>query len=250
MVWDLTTGKLGIQNSDGIHTLEITPGTPAIPANGDFPAVAATAESYSTSVNPFDGFGMAIPAYATQVPLDKIAVGDLVCGEKDILGWVTGKTPAGLKLLDTKGMNKNFTPPKVAIMGGTGVLVVQSLGGLTGGAEGLGALQGSLLPLLMMSGEGGSSKLDKILPLMLLTQSTGGAGALGAMSPMLMMLMMSDDKGGSSIEKMLLPMMLMQGGNGGGNAMLPMMLAMMNDKGDDVVPGTGLPPLRALPKRY
>jgi hypothetical protein len=240
--WDLTSGNIGVQDANGIYSLETTP--------GEKPTDAAT---YRVSVNPIDVFGTPIPAFATQVPHDKIATGDLIVGDKGILGWVVGKKDIALTLLDKNGMTKNYTPPKVAIMGSDGAMVVQNLFNLTGGKDGLNGLQGSLLPLLMLTGDGNDSALEKILPLMLFSQTTG-TGA-GAMNPMMLMMMASGGKGGGN--KDLLTMMALSGGMGAGNgggmgAMLPLLLAGEGGLGNlfgggDVVPGTGDNGLGAVP---
>lgn len=269
LVWDLQTGTLGIKTENGIYTLtnDTTAAIPATAASEGVAAVAAQAAvtEYGISVNPFDAFGFSIPAFATQVPLAGIKEGDLIVGDKAILGWVTGRTAAGLKLLDVNGMNKNYTPPKVAIMNQDGALVVQSLGGLFGGQAGVGGLQSSLMPLLMMSG-GDSEGLESILPLMLFgqlqqtnpTAAAGAATAAGApamaaspmanMMPILMLQALSKKtkSGKASSGKGLLgdidPMMMMMlgGGMGGqGGGINPMMLMALGglgkDDGDDEV---------------
>ncbi|MCU1492207.1 MAG: hypothetical protein JWM85_3612 [Acidimicrobiaceae bacterium] len=185
LVWDISTGKLGVQGPDGIYTCEITE------AEGRTPSTA------QISINPFDNFGLAIPAFATNTPHEQIAIGDLIVGAKEVLGWVIEKKPASLVLLDTKGMQKNYNPPKVAMIGQNGSMVVKSLTGLLGnGAQGF---QSSLLPLLVM-GEGTNLDLEKMIPLMLFSQQ--GAGTEGAANPMAqmmpMMMMLSAMKGGSS----------------------------------------------------
>jgi hypothetical protein len=210
--WDLTTGQIGVQDTNGIYSLDVTP---AAKEGGE--------DTYRVSVNPFDQFGTPLPAFAMQVPHEKIAIGDIIVGDKGILGWVIGKKEVALLLLDKNGVTKNYTPPKVAIAGQDGALVVQNLFNLAGGKDGLTGLQGSLLPLLMLGGD--DSSLEKVLPLLLFSQTTGtGAGAINPM--MLMMLA----KGGD-IDPMT--MMMMSGGMGGGaggfNPM--MMLALQGDKG-------------------
>lgn len=276
LVWDLQTGALGLKKSDGIYTLtQDVVGATAASGEGEN-AVAAVAGTiqYGTSVNPFEVFSMAIPAFATQVPLANIKEGDLIVGERDILGWVTGKTNAGLKLLDANGFNKNYTPPKVAIMGQDGALVVQSLGGLFGGDAGVGGLQSALMPMLMLSG-GDTDGLESILPILLFSQMQAtnpaaaalGANAAGApiaavnplasLMPMLMMQKLSKSKGkaktgGSKgpfgdMDPMML--MAMSGGFGGGAGGLggisPMLLMAMGGLGGD---DDGEPELVALPK--
>lgn len=274
LVWDLQTGTLGIRKNEGIYTLT-TDTTAAVPASGSGDtAVAAVAGSttYGTSVNPFEVFSMAIPAFATQVPLAGIKEGDMIVGDRDILGWVIGRNAASLKLLDANGFTKNYTPPKVAIMGQDGALVVQSLGGLFGGQAGVAGLQSSLLPLLML-GDGATEGLDSILPIMLFSQMQAtnpaaaalGANAAGApaaaanpmasMLPMLMMQKLGKNKGktgGKSgglfgdIDPMML--MMMSGGFGGGagaGGINPMMLLAMGGLGGDDDEAVGVPSTNA-----
>jgi hypothetical protein len=263
LVWDLQTGQTGLKDENGIYTLtqEVIEATPGNPASVGVRAVKATEASveFGISVNPFDSFGMAIPAFATQVPFADIKPGDLIVGDKEILGWVKEKTASALKLLDKNGMGKNYTPPKVQILAnGGGAMVVQSLGGLCGGNSGVGGLQSSLMPFLMMQGDD-SEGLESILPMMLFSQmqtsnsavATSGATAAGAgaaasnpmaaMMPMMLMQAMGKNKKsgkGKSIDPMML--MMMSGGFGGGNqqggmaAMLPMLM-MMGGLDDDNV---------------
>ncbi len=286
LVWDLQSGNLGIKNEQGIYTLTADVTAPVAASGTGDNAIAAVVGStqYGISVNPFDAFGMSIPAFATQVPLAAIKEGDLIVGDKAILGWVTGKTAAGLKLLDTNGMNKSYSPPKVAIMGQDGALVVQSLGGLFGGQAGVAGLQSSLLPMLMLSG-GDTEGLDSILPILLFSQMQAtnpaaaalGANAAGApaaaanplasLMPMLMLQKLGKSKGKSGgkgafgdIDPMML--MMMSGGLGGGaGGINPMMLLAMGGLGgddDEVVGvpttnasyGTTAPALQRLSRRY
>lgn len=269
--WDLQTGQVGVKTQDGsIATLvsTTTPGVAAVAASEGVAAVAAALASttFNISVNPFEMFSTPIPAFATQVPFERIGNGDLIVGDRDILGWVVGKTGAALKLLDFKGMHKTYQPPKVQILNQDGALVVQSLGGLFGGSNGLGGLQSSLMPLLMLTG-GDSEGLDSIMPLMLFSQlqtsnpaaaadaaAVGGNPALAQspMASMLPLLMMSSlkkgKKTGAAGAKGLLGgidpimMMAMSGGFGGGNAgggINPMMLLALSgglgDEGEDDV---------------
>ena len=237
IVWDLTTGKQGIQDSGGIHTFQHIPAV-ATTGTGANKVEGSPAHGQIT-VNPFESFGITVPAFATQVPLASIKEGDIVVGDKAVLGWVISVNGASLTLMDKSGTKKNYTPPKVAIIGGAGsdgTLVVQNLLGTAGGETGFGNLQGSLLPLIMMSG--GDLDLESILPLMLLTQTQAPSGAAGAASlqSMFPMLLLSGGlgkgKSGSVIDK-LLPLLMMQGGLGGAggiNSMMPMLM-MLQDEG-------------------
>lgn len=177
LVWDLSTGKLGVQGTDGIYTVDIQQ-----PENGRGEVSA------QVSINPFDQFGIAIPAFATNTNLEQIEVGDLIVGQKEVLGWVIKKNPASLVLLDTKGFQKQYNPPKVAVINQSGAMVVKNLTGLLGDT-GATSFQSSLLPLLVMGGDTGLD-FEKLIPLMLFTQQgqAGAAGGLGGMLPTLMMM--------------------------------------------------------------
>lgn len=280
--WDLQTGTIGVVGADGSIASLISTHTPAIEATSSESGTTgstgqAASTSYNISVNPFDAFGMAIPAFATQVPFASIREGDMIVGDKNILGWVVGKTAATLKLLDFNGMHKTYQPPKVQILGQDGALVVQSLGGMFGGEAGVGGFQSALMPLLMLKG-GDADGLDSILPLMLFSQmqtsnpaaaataaTVGGnpaaaANPMSAMMPMLMMQAMSKNKksgkatgnkGGlfGDIDPMML-MMLTGGGLGGGAAggFNPMMLLAMGGLGGDDADSEETPDLVSLPK--
>lgn len=279
--WDLQGGGVGVVTQDGSIATLISvhnPAVEAVPAadNGTTgsAAIAAVAAStdYNISVNPFEAFGISIPAFATQVPFAAIKEGDLIVGDRDILGWVVGKTGAALKLLDFKGMRKTYQPPKVAILGQDGALVVQSLSGLFGGDAGVGGFAGQILPLLALTGGSDDSTLESILPLMLFSQmqttnpaaaataaTVGGNTAIAAspmasLMPMLLMSKLGGKKksGGSKKDGLfggIDPMMLMMmGGFGGGAAggMNPMMLLALGGLGND--DGDDTPELVSLPK--
>lgn len=219
LVWELTTGNLGIKDEHGIHTLAIEQ------------VEGADAPTYGTSVNPFDSFGVSVPAFATNTPIEQVAVGDIIVGESAILGWVIEVRDRSLKLLDKNGMTKNYTPPKVAILGTSGVLVVKNLFNLVGGQNGLAGIQNNLLPMLMLGGDG--LDFDKIMPIILMQSMNApaaGANAAPAANPMAAMLpLMLLSKGGLGGKGDIDPMMLMamSGGLGGAGAVNPMMLLAM-----------------------
>lgn len=227
VVIDALTGKVGVKTDDGVFTCELT-------------GSGATV-SHEISVNILDGLSFNVPGFASQVEFDKVKAGDLVLNDKGIGGWVVGKTAKALKLADHTGSVKTYQPPKVTIMGGagpSGVLVVQTLFSLTGSAEGAAGI-GQMLPMLMLLGDGNDSKLDSILPLILMQGAAGGGAAAGGLNSILPLLLLSKDgglggSGGSSIDK-LLPILAMSGGLGGGaagGAMNPMVLMALLGKGD------------------
>jgi len=255
LVWDLSTGSIGVKTESGIVSLTQDLSDSA---EGEAPTIV-----YGTSINPFDGFGTPIPAFATQTAQENVKDGDLIVGDKNIIGWVIGRTASAFKVLDHNGNTKTYTPPKVAIMNTQGVLVVQNLMNLAGGQAGLGGLAGGLMPLLMLGGS--EDKLEKILPILLMQQSmapaTAGAAPAAnpmvAMMPLMLMKQLSGEKGGKSdIDPMML--MAMSGGLGGGaGGMNPMMmLALLGEGGLDGVlggsasptplPAPGIPPLQRL----
>jgi len=229
LVWDITTGGIGLETANGVYSLSIAHGaTPSDP------------KIYGVNVNPIEGLGVKIPAFATQSTFEEVNEGDIVVGDAGIIGWVTGKTGAALKVLDHNGNNKTYSPPKVQILGSSGILVVRNLFSFTGGADGAAGFASNLLPLLMLGGNDGDSKLEKLLPLLLLTSQAGAAGgAAGApaanpMASILPLMLLKDGglggKGGDL--KDMLPLLMMTGGLGGAGAggMNPMvMMALLGD---------------------
>lgn len=221
LVWDVVSGGTGLQTEQGIYTVSFAEdGTPQL------------------NVNPMDSFGLALPAFATQASHEEVAIGDLIVGDAGILGWVVEKLPASFRLLDHNGHVKTYAPPKVAIMGTQGVLVVRNLMSLTGGAAGANNFAANLMPLLMMGG--GDDKLEKLLPLLLMTSQNpqGNGGAPAAANPMASMLpfLMLQEGGlsggfGGKMDK-LLPLMMMGGFGGGAGGMNPMMMMALMGDGD------------------
>lgn len=220
VVWDLTSNKMGLQTDQGIVTLEVTQ-TP----NAE--SLASAHPVFNISVNPFDSFGFAMPAFAQNTPLNQIEIGDLIIGDRGVLGWVVEKFERSLRLLDQNGMTKNYTPPKIQVLNQDGAMVVKSLTGLFGeqGAQGF---SGALLPLLLAGDAfGGVGNLDELLPIMLMTQMTQGSNNPNALAGALpTILMMKSLKGGNGrMSDLMLPMLLSGGLNGGGmGGMNPMML--------------------------
>lgn len=180
VVWDLMSGKVGVQTSEGIVTID---------GEGDDARI---------SINLLDDFGMALPAFAQSTPVDAIKVGDIIYrGKRDTISFVIEKKDNGkFRVMNTDGTSATWTAPKVSILGlDSGVMVLRSLMTmLPNGDKGLGQMQGMLLPLMMMGGE--DLDLEKMLPLMLMSQTGGLGGDSGNM--MQMMLMMQMFKGGDS----------------------------------------------------
>lgn len=222
VVWDLSSNSIGLQNNNGITTLVQTP----VAATEN----AAASVDFTISVNPFDSFGFAIPAFAQLTKLSDVSVGDIVIGDTKALGWVTAVREKSLRLLDQSGMGKDYTPPKTAVLNQDGALVVKPLTGLFGeqGASGFG---NALLPLMLM-GDGGLGGLDDILPIMLLTQQTAGNNSNALASALPTILMMKSLKGGNGgMKDMLLPMIMMGGLGGGAGGINPMMLMALSGEG-------------------
>lgn len=177
VVWDLMTGKAGISTKDGIVTLE---------GEGD---------SAQVSINMIEQFGIPIPAFAQNTPVDNVKVGDLIWVNNQPKGWVIqikeGKAvtqpsdddgnastavavPKKFSLMSPAGTTHTWTPPKVSMLGfESGVMVLQSLTGMFG-QNGLGDMQNQLMPMFMMGGLDGGD-LEDIMPMLLMSQS----GALG-----------------------------------------------------------------------
>lgn len=232
LVWDIQTGQIGVKTENGIYTL-----TAPETEGGD----------YGVTVNPFDAFGLDIPAFATQTTHADVALGDLIVGDKGILGWVIAKTDAAFKVLDHNGQLKTYVPPKIAIMGQQGTLVVRNLLNLAGGQAGANNLVSSMLPLLALGG--GEDKLESVLPFLLMSQQ-GAAGTAAAANPMssllpLLLLKKGGLGGGSGLDNPLM-LLAMTGGLGGAGGMNPMMLmALAGDGGLGDLFGQGTTKLAA-----
>lgn len=181
VVWDLMSGKIGIQTEDGIATLE---------GEGDDARV---------SINLMDEFGVALPAFAQSTPLASVKVGDIIYSGKARVTWVIGVSDKGtFKVMKPNGESTTWNPPKVAMLGfESGVMVLRSLMSmLPNGDKGLGQMQNTLLPMMMMSGGDMGSGLEKMLPMMLMSQMQGTGDAGGGMGNMMqMMMLMSMMKG-------------------------------------------------------
>ena len=185
VVWDLMSGKLGVRTRDGeIATIE------------------GEGENASIVINPFEDFGLAVPAFAQATAVDAVKVGDLIYTSDSAPGWIIsvkkseeGKT--SFKLMRPGGNVSSWVPPKVSMFGlDGGVLVVRSLVSLLpNGNDGLGQLQGMMLPMLMMGGD--SIDLDKMMPLILMGQM-GGASAANPMAGMMQMMMLQNMMGSKS----------------------------------------------------
>lgn len=195
VVWDLMTGRLGVRTSDGeIATFEGT-----------------DADSATVNLNPFDDFGVALPAFAQSTPATSVQVGDLVYKSGTRPAWITEvvEKPDGskrFKTIDPSGSLGSWNPPKVSVFGlDSGVLVVRSLLSMFpgDGTAGLTGLQGTLMPLLMFGGGDSGLDLEKLLPLILMG-SINGSGAMGGgnvIQTLFMMKMLGGDNnlfGGSS----------------------------------------------------
>ena len=212
LVWDLSSGKLGIQTLEGIITLE---------TSGE-----GTTLAHNVSLNPFDAFGFRVPAYAVNTPNADIELGDIIVGANDILGFVVKKNAASLQILKKDGQITQYSAVKTQIFGTNGYMVVKSLSGLLG-QGGANDLQSNLLPLMML-GEDSGINIESILPMMLLQGQTGQGGTGLNLQSILPLMLMKGKSGGSMKE--MLPLLMMSGGLGGAGAqggfasMLPMLM--------------------------
>lgn len=179
VVWDLMTGRIGIQTTEGIVTLD------------------GEGESARVNQNLFDDFGIALPAFAQSVPVADVKVGDIIYrGSSNNVAWVIElptDTRNSFKLMKPTGETVGWTPPKVQMLGfESGVMVLRSLVSmLPTGEAGVNQLQNLLMPMMLLgdSNTVGSGTMDKIMPFLLM-QMTNGGDASGMSNMMSMMLMM------------------------------------------------------------
>lgn len=209
VVWDLMSGRVGHKGSDGIITIEL----------GELSADKSEAEDPQVVVNPFDQFGMEIPAFAQSVAVEAINLGDMIFSNSNnrVLGWVVKKNDKSFKLMKQDGTRSDWRPPKVQMLGfDSGVMVLRSLlNMLPGGNSGLAGMQSMLMPMMAMGMMGDTEDsvfdLKSMLPMMLMSQmglgmdgnQSSGAGGMGNMLPMMMMMKMlgGKDKSNSSSNK-------------------------------------------------
>ena len=196
VVWDLTSGRVGIITGDG-----------------EISTLSGEGDAAEINISPFAEFGMPVPAFAQSVPVDSIKQGDLIYNAKRALGWViglpnlsgAGKKTRTFKLLKADGTRGEWVPAKIASMGLdlSGAMVLRSLVNMLPG-DGLSGFQGMLLPMLMMGGDMGGD-LEQMMPMLLMSQMGMIGGTPGtATNPMggmfQMMLMMKMIGGGKGNE--------------------------------------------------
>lgn len=201
VVWDMSTGKMGVITDEGIATL------------------TGEDENAQIEINMMEQFSMAVPAFAQNTPLNDVRVGDIIFSNKKVKGWVIKvhmkeQEVSSFSLMTPSGSTTKFTPPKVSILGmdsGTnGVMVVRSLINLMpNGQTGVDTLNNNMLPFLMLGGD--NMDMESLLPLMLFSQlgangtgQDGNAGGIfggGIMNTLLLAKMLGKDSGVGSIGK-------------------------------------------------
>ena len=214
VVWDMMTGKVGVQTKEGIATF------------------AGEGDDAQVEINLFDQFGLEVPAFAQSTPVSAVNVGDLIYfGSGDRPGWIIekkyGVKPTGSStprkrptkaqiaagpdaleaadvdtsnvqfvLMKTDGQRTTWKPPKVQLlgMGGDGVMVIRSLlTMLPGGHNDLQGMQSNMMMMMQMqamSGNEDGPDMEKLMPLMLMGAMGGQQG--GGMNPMMLMMMMGN----------------------------------------------------------
>jgi hypothetical protein len=192
VVWDMMTGRVGIQTKDdGIATLE------------------GTGDDAQINLNLLDQFGMSVPAFAQSTPVAAVNVGDIIYfGATDRTGWVIDKKDGAdptkqpkFVLMKVDGTRTTWTAPKVTMLGmESGVMVLRSLMSmLPGGASGLQGMQNNMMMMMQMqamSGDGGDFDMPEMIPLMLMGQmqaapvvAADGTTVVQQQNPMLQMMM-------------------------------------------------------------
>lgn len=188
--WDLSTGSIGLFTPEGIATID------------------GEGEDAQISINPIDQMGMGVPAFAQNTPVDDVKVGDLISVSNRLTGWVTKKTAKQVTLMKVDGTSSTWTPPKTKMLDfASGVMVVRSLGDMFGGgtkgASALTGIQGMLMPMMMMGGE---IDMDRMMPIILMSQmgalttaegeaASNPMAGMAQMMPMMLMTQMMSGNG-------------------------------------------------------
>ena len=192
VVWDLMSGSLGLKTPSGICSITYSG------KNEDSTELIDP----QVSINMFEEFGVAVPAFAHAVSADSITLGDMIysSSRSEVLGWVVERKPKAMELMKPDGTRSRWVPPRVQMIGfDSGVMVLRSLiNMLPGGNQQLGSMQGMLLPMLsmgMLDTDGDSEfSLEKLMPLMLMGQMQPGtdtAQSTASMQMMMQMMLMS-----------------------------------------------------------
>ena len=192
VVWDLMSGSIGLKTPSGICSISYSA------KNEDNTELIDP----QVSINMFEEFGVAVPAFAHAVPAESISLGDMIysSSQSRVLGWVVECKPKSMELMKPDGTRSRWVPPRVQMIGfDSGVMVLRSLVNmLPGGNQQLGSMQGMLLPMIsmgMLDTDGDSEfSLEKLMPLMLMGQmqpSTDPLQANASMQMMMQMMLMS-----------------------------------------------------------
>lgn len=195
-VWDLSTGRIGIRTNEGIVSIE---------NNGT---------DLQIVINMFDQFGMEVPAFAQNTPVDAVTIGDLIYGAKGALGWVVEKKEKSFTVLKPDGTRTNWSPPKVQMLGfDNGVMVLRSLiNVLPGGQAGLNSINSMLMPMMMMSG--GNVDLGSMMPMILMSQMQ--QPAVDPANPNAQLLQQNNM--GQMMQMMMMAQLFNKGGSGKGGS--------------------------------
>ena len=157
VVWDISTGKMGILGK-----------------NGSIFSLVGEGENAQVVENMFSEFGMAVPAFAQSVPFDDVQLGDLAFRPGGRPGWVVEKNPNSLILLNTDSSEGTLRRNKVVTMGmdQSGVMVLRNLFNMTGAA--------------------GQQNFQMMMPMLMAGSTNEDAGDMVQM--MLMMSMMGQEQ--------------------------------------------------------
>ena len=162
VVWDISTGKMGILGK-----------------NGSIYSMVGEGEEAQVVENMFSEFGVAVPAFAQSVPFDDVQLGDLAFRPGGRPGWVVEKNPNSLILLNTDSSEGTLRRNKVVTMGmdQSGVMVLRNLFSLTG-AAGQQNFQ-MMLPMLMAgsTNEDAGDMVQMMLMMSMMGQGTPAAEA-------------------------------------------------------------------------
>lgn len=199
VVWDISTGKIGVQTDEGIATLDgLDAGDPFV------------------NINMIDDFGIPIPAYAQSTAQADVKVGDIIVTGRNAISWVIERkeTDNGVrfKTMKVSGDTGSWVPPKKTTMGFvSGTMILRPLINMFGGnQQSIGGMQSMMMMMAMFDDGAGVDVgvFDKIMPMMLM-QSMQGGDVNGMMAnPMISMMLMQQFMGGGNS--------IMSGGNGGG----------------------------------
>lgn len=183
VVWDLQSGTTGVETQNGIVTITVV--------HDEEGAEATPIETrVHLNNNLLEMFSMKIPAFGSHVQRAGLEIGDMICSNGNVTGWVIENPASGaVKIISVDGEVKPTLPVNIQGVGGFGgsngggFLVVKPMTSLFNNGDtndGFAGVQSLLLPMMMM-GNGSNIDFEQLMPFLLMTKGGNPQNMLAGM---------------------------------------------------------------------